>query len=74
VTTGVAGSPARGRVFGMRAGQLVTTQAAAALLLAGAAYGTATLAAAAFLSVVLVALAWLRLRGRWAFEFLMSVL
>ena len=58
----------RRRLPGVRAGQVVTTQVAAVLVLAGAAYGTVTFAAAAFTSVVLVALAWLRLRGRWAFE------
>ncbi len=60
----------QGRLLGVRAGQVVTTQVAAVLLLAGAVGGTVTLAAAAFLSVVLLALAWLRLHGRWAFEWL----
>src|SRR3712207_6281362 len=63
-----AQAPRRGRLLGIRAGQLVTTQVAAVLVLAGAVYGTITLALATFTSVVLLALAWLRLRGRWAFE------
>src|SRR4029453_13538786 len=58
----------RGRIFGIRVGQVVCTQVAAVLLLVGAVYGTVTFAAAAFIVVVLLALTWLRLRGRWAFE------
>lgn len=64
----------RGRLLGIRAGQLVTTQVAAVVVPAGAVYGTITLAAAVFLSVVLLALAWLRLRGRWAFEWLRTAI
>lgn len=58
----------RGRLFGVRAGQLVSTQVAAVMLVAAAVRGPITLAAASFLAVVLLALTWLRLRGRWAFE------
>ncbi|HET6532090.1 MAG TPA: type VII secretion protein EccE [Actinoplanes sp.] len=43
---------------------------AAVLLLAGAVYGTVAFAAAAFTVVVLLAVTWVRLRGRWAFEWL----
>ncbi len=60
----------RGRLFGIRAGQLVVTQVAAVAVLAGAVYGTVTLAAGVALAIVLLALAWLRMRGRWAFEWL----
>ncbi|HEU4348439.1 MAG TPA: type VII secretion protein EccE [Actinoplanes sp.] len=60
----------RGQIFGIRTGQLVCTQVAAVVLLIGAVYGTVTFAAAAFTCVVLLALTWLRLRGRWAFEWL----
>ena len=74
-TSGVLGRhPARvaprGRLLGVRAGQVVTTQIAAVLVLAGAIRGTVTFAVAVFLAVVLLALAWLRLHGRWAFEWL----
>jgi type VII secretion protein EccE len=59
-----------GRVFGIHTGQLVFTQAATVLLLAGAVRGTVAFAAAAFTVVVLLAVTWVRLRGRWAFEWL----
>jgi type VII secretion protein EccE len=58
----------RGRLFGLRTGQLVSTQVAAVLLLAGAVHGRITFAAAAMTVVVMLAMTWLRLRGRWAFE------
>lgn len=58
------------RVPDVRAGQLVTTQIAVVLLLTGAVHSSFALAAAAFLSVVLLASAWLRLQGRWAYEWL----
>jgi ESX secretion system protein EccE len=64
----------RGRLFGVRAGQLVTTQAAAVAVLAGGVYGTIPLAAGVALAIVLIALAWLRMRGRWAFEWLATAL
>jgi type VII secretion protein EccE len=60
----------RGRLFGIRAGQLVGTQVAAAAILAGAVAGTIALAGAVAFAIVLVALVWLRMRGRWAFEWL----
>ena len=60
----------RGRLFGIRANQLVSTQVAAVAVLAGAVYGTITLAAAVAAAIVLLALTWLRMRGRWAFEWL----
>ncbi|WP_238547221.1 type VII secretion protein EccE [Actinoplanes friuliensis] len=49
---------------------MVSTQVAAAALLVGAINGPITFAAAAFLAVILLAVTWLRLRGRWAFEWL----
>ena len=58
----------RGRLFGMRAGQLISTQIAAVLLVVGAVLGPIALAGAAMLAVILLAITWLRLRGRWAFE------
>ncbi|MEV6600365.1 type VII secretion protein EccE [Actinoplanes sp. NPDC051346] len=59
-----------GRLFGIRTGQLVSTQAAAVTLLIGAVNGPIALGAAVFVAIVLFAVTWLRLRGRWAFEWL----
>src|SRR4030095_7918406 len=58
----------RGRLFGIRTGQLVSTQTAAVVLLAGAVSGRIAFAAAALVVVVMLAITWLRLRGRCAFE------
>src|SRR4051794_23096982 len=60
----------RGRLFGIRAGQLVSTQIAAVVLLIGAGNGTIALFAAGVVAVGLLALTWLRLRGRWVFEWI----
>jgi type VII secretion protein EccE len=60
----------RGRIFGIRAGQILGTQVAAAAVLIGALNGTITLAAAVAVAIVLLAFTWLRMRGRWAFEWL----
>ena len=60
----------RGRLFGVRAGQLVGTQVAAVALLIGAVGGPIAIAAAALVAVPLLALTWLRWRGRWVFEWL----
>jgi type VII secretion protein EccE len=57
-------------LFGIRAGQLVSTQVAVVAVLVGAVYGTITLAAAVAVAIILLALTWLRMRGRWAFEWL----
>ena len=57
-----------GRIFGVGTGQLVSTQIAAVLLLVAVLRGTVAVAAAAVIVVVLMALTWLRWRGRWAFE------
>nr|WP_106127063.1 type VII secretion protein EccE [Pseudosporangium ferrugineum] len=59
-----------GRFFGIRTGQLVSTQVAAATVLIGAVNGPVALGAAVFVAIILLALTWLRLRGRWAFEWL----
>jgi type VII secretion protein EccE len=64
----------RGRLFGMRAGQVVCTQVAAAAVLAGAVQGSVALAASVALAIVLLALTWLRMRGRWAFQWLGTAL
>jgi type VII secretion protein EccE len=63
-----------GRFFGIRTGQLVSTQVAAVALLVGLANGPIALAAGALLAVALLAVTWLRLRGRWAFEWLGTAL
>ena len=63
-----------GRLFGIRTGQLVSTQVAAAALLVGAVNGPLALGAAVFVAIVLLAVTWLRLRGRWAFEWLDTAL
>ncbi|WP_433373276.1 type VII secretion protein EccE [Actinoplanes sp. CA-142083] len=60
----------RGRLFGIRASQLVGTQVAAAALLIGAVNGPVALAAAAVPAVLILALTWLRVRGRWVFEWI----
>ncbi len=59
-----------GRLFGIRTSQLVSTQVASVALLTGAVNGPLALGAATFVAVVLLAVTWLRLRGRWAFEWL----
>jgi type VII secretion protein EccE len=60
----------RGRLFGIRTGQVVVTQVAAVAVLAGAVYGTVTLAAGVALAIILLASTWLRMRGRWAYEWM----
>jgi ESX secretion system protein EccE len=59
-----------GRLFGIRAGQLIGTQIAAVAVLIGAIHGTIALAAAAVVAVGVLGLSWLRLRGRWVFEWI----
>ncbi|GAA0816050.1 type VII secretion protein EccE [Spirilliplanes yamanashiensis] len=58
----------RGRLLGAGAGQLVATQVAVVLVLAGLVAGTAQTAAAAVLAALLLAGAWARFKGRWAYE------
>jgi type VII secretion protein EccE len=60
----------RGRIFGIRTGQLICTQVAAAVVLIGALNGTIAMAGAVAVAIVLLAFAWLRMRRRWAFEWL----
>ena len=55
-------------MFGARTGQIVSTQLAVALLLAGAAQGAVALVAAALPAAALLALTWIRFRSRWVFE------
>ncbi|NYH44503.1 type VII secretion protein EccE [Micromonospora jinlongensis] len=54
----------------MRAGQLVATQVATALVLTALGRPAPVTAAAALVAVLLVAVAVLRVRGRWLFEWL----
>jgi type VII secretion protein EccE len=60
----------RGRLLGIRASQLIATQVVAVALLIGAVNGTVALAAAAVPALVILALTWLRVRGRWIFEWI----
>ena len=60
----------RGRLFGIRAGQVVATQIAAVAVLVGAVNGTVALAAGVAVAVIVLGLTWVRLRGRWVFEWL----
>ncbi|MGK5680361.1 type VII secretion protein EccE [Actinoplanes sp. URMC 104] len=57
-------------MFGIRAGQLVATQVAAVAVALGALNGPIGLVAGGVLALAVLALTWLRLRGRWAFEWL----
>jgi type VII secretion protein EccE len=59
-----------GRLFGVRASQLVGTQVAAAALLIGVVGGAVGLLAGAVVALLVLALTWLRWRGRWIFEWL----
>jgi type VII secretion protein EccE len=59
-----------GRLLGARPEQIVATQVAAVLVLAGLAVGGLTMVPAVIGAAGLLALTWLRLRGRWAFEWL----
>ncbi len=63
-----------GRSVLVRAGQIVATELAAALVVIGALGGRITLGATVFGAVVLLAAAWVRLRGRWAYEWMGVVL
>lgn len=60
----------RGRLFGIRAGQLVATQVAAVAVAVGLVNGPLGLVAGVVLALAILGLAWLRLRRRWAFEWL----
>src|SRR3954462_15418804 len=60
----------RGRLFGIRAGQLVGTQVAAAALLIGAVNGPIALGAATVVAFLVLVLTWLRVRGRSVFEWI----
>ena len=57
-----------GRLFGVRASQLVGSQVAGAALLIGAVNGAIGLAAGAVVALLILTFTWLRWRGRWIFE------
>ncbi|MFG3709419.1 type VII secretion protein EccE [Micromonospora sp. NPDC049460] len=61
---------ARRRTIGVRAGQVVAAQVAVAALVAAAGRGVLAALAAVALAATLLPLAWVRLRGRWLFEWL----
>ncbi|MGW5558506.1 type VII secretion protein EccE [Micromonospora sp. NPDC003944] len=63
-------APARRAFGGARAGQLVTVQVAAALVLVAVGRSAPLVAVAVLLAVLLVAAAWVPVRGRWLFEWL----
>lgn len=58
------------RLFGAQPEQIVATQVAAALVMAGLALGGVAMVPAVAGAAALLALTWLRLRGRWAFQWL----
>jgi type VII secretion protein EccE len=60
----------RGRLFGIRVGQLVATQVAVVALVLGAINGPIAVVAGAVVALVILAVTWLRLRRRWLFEWL----
>ncbi|HEX5598483.1 MAG TPA: type VII secretion protein EccE [Micromonosporaceae bacterium] len=66
VRPGIVGN----RLFGVRPGQLVATQAALATLLAAAGRGPLVGAAATLAATALVLGSWIRIRRRWLFEWL----
>ncbi|WP_446220529.1 type VII secretion protein EccE [Micromonospora sp. IBHARD004] len=55
---------------GLRAGQIVAAQLAVAVLVAAVGRGVAVTAAALLLAALLLPAAWVRVRGRWLFEWL----
>ncbi|HEY0700690.1 MAG TPA: hypothetical protein VGD43_23145, partial [Micromonospora sp.] len=62
--------PARRSSAGIRAGQVIVTEVAVALLVAALGHGPLALAGAALTAVVLLAAAWLRLGRRWLYEWI----
>jgi ESX secretion system protein EccE len=64
----------RGRILGVRTGQLIATEVAAVGVLLGALTGTIALAAAVAFAIVVLGLTWLRMSGRWAFEWVSTAM
>jgi type VII secretion protein EccE len=61
-------APVRRPPLGVRAGQIVAAQAAAALVIAAVGRGPIAIIGACVVAAALVLVAWLRLRRRWLFE------
>jgi type VII secretion protein EccE len=59
-----------GRLLGIRASQWIGTQVAAVAVLIGWINGPIALAVGGVLAVLVLVLTWLRLRGRWIFEWI----
>ncbi|SNS18095.1 type VII secretion protein EccE [Actinoplanes regularis] len=62
------------RTLGIRLHQVITTQAAAALVLVGAVVGGPTFLLTAVGAALLLTLTWLRTGERWAFEWIVAAL
>ncbi|MEO3747040.1 type VII secretion protein EccE [Plantactinospora sp. B5E13] len=65
-----ASTPTRSGPLGVRAGQIVTLQVAAALVIAAVGHGALAVTGAVLVALVLVLLTWIRLRRRWLFEWI----
>jgi type VII secretion protein EccE len=63
-----------GQVAGARTGQIVATQLAIAVLAIGATHSTLAGVLAALFAVAVLAVTWLRVRRRWAFEWVATAL
>ncbi|MEU2612973.1 type VII secretion protein EccE [Micromonospora sp. NPDC007271] len=66
-----AGRPAQWTAPGLRAGQVVAAQVAVAVLAAAVGRGVAVTVVALLAAAVLLPVAWVRLRGRWLYEWLL---
>ncbi|MEU8259348.1 type VII secretion protein EccE [Micromonospora sp. NPDC048999] len=66
-----ASRPPRWTTAGVRAGQVVAAQVAVAMLAAAVGRGVAVTAAALLSTMLLLPAAWVRLRGRWLYEWLL---
>ncbi|WP_430781043.1 type VII secretion protein EccE [Actinoplanes sp. G11-F43] len=62
--------PRGGRLLGIRPEQIVATQLAVVLVLAGLVAGGIAMVPAIVAAIGVLTLTWLRLRGRWAFQWL----
>ncbi|MEU3452478.1 type VII secretion protein EccE [Micromonospora sp. NPDC006766] len=78
MTTTASGGPApatarppQRTTTGVRAGQVVAAQVAVAMLVAAAGRGVVVTAAALLSAMLLLPAAWIRLRGRWLYEWLL---
>ena len=60
----------RGRLFGLRVGQLTATQFAAAMPLVAAPYGSVALICAGLVAMVILVLTWMPMHHRWTYQWL----